>query len=154
MEGSNRVGPLTLEELKERNVTGQTMVWFQGLGDWQPAGSVPELKDVLSLEPPEISISKTIDTPVKATINQQPPKTWLTESILVTLLCCMPFGVVGIVNAAKVESRFYAGDIEGANRYSAEAGKWTKVSFWIGILVIVLYVIFVVLTAATGFWHD
>ena len=28
------------------------------------------------------------------------PKTWLVESILVTLFCCLPFGIVGIVNAA------------------------------------------------------
>ncbi|WP_419184195.1 DUF2752 domain-containing protein [Xiashengella succiniciproducens] len=42
---------------------------------------------------------------------QQPPKTWLGESILVTIFCCLPFGIAGIVNASKVESRFYAGEI-------------------------------------------
>ena len=35
-----------------------------------------------------------------------PPKTWLVESILVTLFCCLPFGVVAIVNSSKVESHF------------------------------------------------
>src|SRR4029079_6010877 len=38
----------------------------------------------------------------------RPPKSWLAESILVTLFCCMPFGIAGIVNASRVESRFYA----------------------------------------------
>jgi Interferon-induced transmembrane protein len=72
-----------------------------------------------------------------------PPKTWLVESILVTILCCLPFGIAGIVNAAKVESRFNAGDIDGAEHASAEAGKWTKIGFWIGIAALVLYFIFV-----------
>ncbi|MDR2125733.1 MAG: CD225/dispanin family protein [Prevotellaceae bacterium] len=73
--------------------------------------------------------------------NQRPPKTWLVESILATLFCCLPFGIAGIVNAAKVESRFYAGDIEGAERYSREAKKWTLISFWIGLGVIAIYLI-------------
>ncbi|MDG5799905.1 CD225/dispanin family protein [Marinilabiliaceae bacterium ANBcel2] len=64
---------------------------------------------------------------------QSPPKTWLAESILVTLFCCLPFGIVGIVNAAKVESRFYAGDVQGAFRTSANAKKWTTLSFWFGL---------------------
>ena len=55
--------------------------------------------------------------------NSRPPKTWLVESILATLFCCLPFGIAGIVNAAKVESRFFAGDTEGALRASQEAGK-------------------------------
>lgn len=70
-----------------------------------------------------------------------PPKTWLVESILATLFCCLPFGIAGIVNASKVESRFRVGDIEGAHQAAAEAKKWTMISFWIGIVVIALYVI-------------
>jgi len=75
---------------------------------------------------------------------QKPPKSWLVESILVTLFCCLPFGIAGIVNASKVESRFYAGDVAGANASSADAAKWTKIGFWIGLACIILYVIFVV----------
>ena len=37
------------------------------------------------------------------------PKTWMVESILVTILCCLPLGIVGIVNAAKVNSLYSAG---------------------------------------------
>jgi hypothetical protein len=74
----------------------------------------------------------------------RPPKTWLIESILVTIFCCLPLGIVGIVNATKVESRFYAGDIAGANEASADAGKWTKIGLFVGIgvnvLIIILYV--------------
>lgn len=73
-----------------------------------------------------------------------PPKTWLAESILVTLFCCLPFGIVGIVHAAKVESAFTSGNYDGAERASAEAKKWTMIGFWIGIVGIGLYLLFVV----------
>lgn len=81
----------------------------------------------------------------------QPPKNWLAESILVTLLCCLPFGIAGIVNAAQVSSKFAAGDYDGALRASQEAGKWTKIGFWVGIGVIALYILFVVVLGVGGF---
>lgn len=83
-------------------------------------------------------------------LNQRPPKTWLVESILVTLFCCLPFGIAGIVNAAKVESRFYANDPEGAQRASSEAGKWTKIGFFIGIAAIAIYFILMILGVTAG----
>lgn len=62
-----------------------------------------------------------------------PPKTWLAESILVTIFCCLPFGIVGIVKAANVESSFYAGRVEEAEAASRSARKWVTIAFWIGI---------------------
>lgn len=81
-----------------------------------------------------------------------PPKNWLVESILVTIFCCLPFGIVGIVNAAQVNSRMSGGDHEGALRASREAGKWTKIGFFIGIAGIVIYMIAVFIFGATAFW--
>ena len=86
------------------------------------------------------------------TINPpQQPKNWLAESILVTLLCCLPFGIVGIVNAAQVSSRFASGDYDGSLRASQEAAKWTKIGFWVGIGVIALYFLFFVVLGVGGF---
>jgi len=73
--------------------------------------------------------------------NLPQPKTWLVESILVTLFCCLPFGIAGIVNAANVSSKFSAGDIEGAERASQQAGKWTKWAFWVGLIGGIIYII-------------
>ncbi len=60
-----------------------------------------------------------------------PPKTWLVESILVTIFCCQILGIIGIINAASVESRFYKGDVDGAQRASNTAKQmvlWSVIS--------------------------
>lgn len=74
------------------------------------------------------------------TMYQRPPKSWLVESILVTIFCCLPFGIAGIVYASRVETRYYGGDVEGAIRASDEAKKWTLIGFSIGLLIAILYI--------------
>ncbi|MDZ4840280.1 MAG: CD225/dispanin family protein, partial [Bacteroidota bacterium] len=61
------------------------------------------------------------------------PKSYLTESILVTIFCCLPFGIASIVNAANVESRWNAGDFVGSISASAAAKKWMKIGLFAGI---------------------
>lgn len=73
------------------------------------------------------------------------PKNWLVESILVLIFCCMPFGIVGLVFASQVNTKYDAGDYMGAKSASDSAGKWTKIGFFIGIGVIFLYMMFVLL---------
>lgn len=70
------------------------------------------------------------------------PKNWLVESILVTIFCCLPFGIAGIVFASQVNSKFDAGDHEGALKASKNAGKWTKIGFIVGIAWIIIGAIF------------
>ncbi|MBO0359427.1 CD225/dispanin family protein [Hymenobacter sp. BT186] len=55
-----------------------------------------------------------------------PPKNWLVEAILVTIFCCLPFGIVAIINSANVNSRLAVGDYAGAQEASQNAGKWVK----------------------------
>lgn len=84
--------------------------------------------------------------------NRYPPKNHLVEAILVTIFCCLPFGIVGIINAARVENAFYSGDEWEADRLSREAWKWTKIGLFAGIGIYVFYFLFVVIfgLAAAG----
>lgn len=150
-DGVNRHGPYTLDELRSKNITRQTKVWFQGLNDWRPAGTIPELSSLFDFKPPPIPDPAVHFKPIDNFSNQKPPKTWLVESILVTLFCCLPFGIAGIVNASKVESRFFQGDIHGAQRASAEAKKWTMVSFWVGIIISVFYFLAIMGGSLSGY---
>lgn len=83
-----------------------------------------------------------------------PPKNWLAEAILVTIFCCLPLGIVSIVNAAQVNSRFRNGDYEGALRASKEAGKWTKIALYVTIGAWLLYILAMVLFGVSAFWSS
>ena len=73
------------------------------------------------------------------------PKTWLVESILATILCCMPFGIVGIVYAAKVESRYNAGMYAEAREASSNAKMWTLISAAVALFGIISYICLIAL---------
>lgn len=83
------------------------------------------------------------------TENKTCPKTWLAESILVTLFCCLPFGIVGIVNASKVSTFFAMGNYDMARQASANAAKWTKIAFFTGLVITILSAVFYLATFMT-----
>lgn len=88
-------------------------------------------------------------TPQNNQPNRYPPKNHLVEAILVTLFCCLPFGIVGIINAARVENAFYSGDEMEAERLSRQALKWTKIGLFVGIGWYALYFLFIVVLGVT-----
>jgi len=67
---------------------------------------------------------------------------YLAQSILVTLFCCLPFGIPAIVYSAQVNGKIQAGDIPGAVDSSSKAKMWGWISFGVGLLVSICYVIF------------
>lgn len=168
--GDQQLGPFTIEELKSKNLNKDVYVWYEGLSDWTRAGDLPELSSLFEV---------TYDTPQQPTVNptppppantgyqqpqnqggyqqqyQQPqgvkPKTWLVESILSTLFCCLPAGIAGIVFASKVDTLWAQGDIAGAEKASKDAKLWTTISFGVGLVFIVLYMIVVIGGALSGF---
>lgn len=71
----------------------------------------------------------------------------LVAAILTTLFCCLPFGIVAIVYAAKVDGLVAAGDWAGARHASDRAKQW---SFWSAVSVIVIYGLAFIVALATG----
>lgn len=164
-------GPFTPEQLKSHNISSETMVWCAGMTDWVKAGSVQELQFLFNANiqaPQQSAAPQQPQQPVQnnarpqyqwqdvnsqnrqAQNNDQKlnylrpiPKNWLIESILVTIFCCLPFGIAGIVYATKVESLYYHGDYAAAEKASKDAKKWTIVGLIAGPVLITLYFIFV-----------
>lgn len=62
-----------------------------------------------------------------------PPPNYLVFAILVTIFCCQILGIVSIVYAAQVNSKWSAGDYQGALDYSRNAKLWAWISFACGI---------------------
>lgn len=53
-DGNEKNGPLSLDELKQENISKETLIWFEGLDDWKPAGDLDDMKPILELNPPPI----------------------------------------------------------------------------------------------------
>ena len=75
---------------------------------------------------------------------------YLVPSILVTLCCCVPAGIVAIVYAAQVNTKIAAGDIAGAQESSRLAKLWSWIGFAFGALVAAIYATFIIIGAVSG----
>ena len=58
----------------------------------------------------------------------------LVWAILVTIFCCMPFGIVSIVYAAQVNGMVAAGNINAARQASENAKMWAWIAFAVGLV--------------------
>src|SRR6266851_1173923 len=79
--------------------------------------------------------------PVPAVPGVPPPTlpNYLGQAILVTVFCCLPFGIPAIVYAAQVNPKLAGGDYAGAMESSQKAKKWTWISFGVGAVWVVVY---------------
>ena len=85
---------------------------------------------------------------------QSPPPNYLVWAILSTILCCLPFGVVSIVFAAQVNSKWVAGDYDGARNSSKNAKLWAWIAFAVGIAFFVVYLLAIFVFGVAAFWSD
>lgn len=67
---------------------------------------------------------------------------YLVQSILVTLCCCLPLGVVAIVFAAQVNTKLAQGDLAGARDSSDKAKLFCWIAFGLGLVVMIIYGVF------------
>lgn len=150
--GVEKFGPFTKEELHIAGITSDTQVWCEGMPNWAAAGSIEELSSLFADQVPPIvnNVPPVTPPPAQQPTQQKPtipPSSNLVWAILTTVLCCLPFGVVAIVYAARVESTFYAGNYDLARKYSKQAATWAIVSASAGFVFALLYFI---LVAAAG----
>jgi predicted secreted protein len=78
------------------------------------------------------------------------PNNYLVWSILSTLFCCLPLGIASIVFAAQVDGKYNSGDYAGAVESSNKAKKFAMWAAIAGVVVTVLYLLFVVVLFAGG----
>lgn len=159
MLGSQRVGPMTLDELKTIGLTPVTPVWRTGMADWAQASTLPELASCFGPAPsyppyngsyPYGNQSARTDygnTPGNGYYNPQEsgqmpqrPDTYLVWSIVVTVLCCLVGGIVALVYSSKVNSCYDRGDYEGALSASNSARTWCIISAVVGFVSSMAYV--------------
>lgn len=89
--------------------------------------------------PPPPSAAR-FDTPGAAPVQQIPNYLW--QSIVVTLCCCLPLGIVAIIFAAQVNDKLRQGDYAGAMEASKKAKMFCLIALGLGLVVLALYAIF------------
>ena len=78
------------------------------------------------------------------------PDNYLWQSIVVLVLCCWLPAIPAIINATKVDSRWAAGDVAGAQEASRKARTWAIVSVATGATIAVVYLAAAVLISASS----
>ena len=64
---------------------------------------------------------------------------------IISLFCCLPLGIVGVIFAAQVNSKVAAGDTAGALDSSKKAKLFSFIAIGLGLLGIICYVLFFVI---------
>lgn len=75
----------------------------------------------------------------QATKPQAPPPNYLVFAILVTIFCGKIFGIIAIIFAAQVNSKWNSGDYTGALNASKNAKLWAWISFAVGLALIIIF---------------
>lgn len=79
-----------------------------------------------------------------------PPPNYLVFAILTTIFCCQILGIVSIVFAAQVNSKWNSGDIQGAMDASKNAKLWAWIAFGSGIIIAVAMALLAVFGVLAG----
>lgn len=162
-KNGSQQGPLSTDEIKSRIAMGEIgpndLAWCEGMSDWLPVGQIPQLKaetaaptplEAVSTPPVASSPATPYQSPASVPSAQvapgEPIPSYLWQSIVVTILCCLPLGIPAIVYAAKVEGLKARGDFAAAKAASDNAKKWSIISLVLGLVVTLISIVLV----ATG----
>lgn len=103
--------------------------------------------DPVVVEEPEPAKPEPEPEPAKPEKKEICPESHLAKAIVFTCVLFMPFGIPGIVNAAKVRPAYNRGKMDAAKRYSRNAQKWCTLSLIFGIIFWILFITAIVLIA-------
>ena len=67
------------------------------------------------------------------------PDNNMVLAIIVTICCCLPLGIVGIVKANQVNALYLSGNYNAAVAQANDAKKWSMIGLIIGVVINVLW---------------
>jgi hypothetical protein len=69
---------------------------------------------------------------------------------IITLICCLPLGIVAVVFAARVNGQVQAGDTQGALESSRKAKMFSYIGIGLGLLWLIVWIILMVAGVGLG----
>lgn len=155
-------GPVTQEELAElfRNETVKPfdLVWNESMTEWTPIGTVADFASVAPAAPAASAPPEESAPPLAASSQDAPPAlspsvaasgpgaygsapsggdeppNYLWQSIVVTVLCCIPLGIPAIVFSTKVKPAYQSGDYAAALDASKKTKMWCLIALVVGFI--------------------
>jgi len=151
-----QLGPVSQDQLKELvkggQVQGSDLVWNEGLADWVPLSTLPEFAIAAEKSETAPAAPAAPAAPVPPVLTQATPPaqvsvanmgekvpTYLWQSIVCLVLCCLPTGVAAVVYSTKVEPAQMKGDLAAAREASSKAKMWCWISFGAGIILTLIF---------------
>jgi hypothetical protein len=101
--GTESSGPFDIEELKAKNITKASPVWFEGMLHWKTAGEIPELNQLFVVNPPAFPLFETRQpTPKVATKKEARKILGLSINVFFTV-CAAVVVLIGIIVLNTIE---------------------------------------------------
>jgi uncharacterized membrane protein len=72
----------------------------------------------------------------------KPPPNYLALAIISTIFCCQIFGIISIIYATQVNSKYMSEDYAGAESASKNAKIWGLVS--VGMSIVIIAIVFLI----------
>lgn len=137
------LGPYNLQQLKERPIHADDMVWCNGMPEWSRADQIEELSEIINAPatPPSFDrqrFESAYNTPSEPESrftmqdNEECPPTyrWLA---IIAFLGIIPCAIVALIKSVMVTRLWEEGNREGARHQSRKALTWGLISVIIGI---------------------
>ena len=99
--GSDNIGPFTIDELKQNKITPTTPIWCEGMEDWKDAGSVEELKVLFPVIPPPIKKARQ-EEPKQSVIKEKKINIFWSIYKLFRIVAIIFLIIVGIIILSKI----------------------------------------------------
>jgi len=145
LKNGEQKGPVPSDFITELAQSGQLqstdLVWTEGMKDWLPAKSAPDLSFPRVIPPPGSTIP---GRPAESVPN------YLVWSILSTVFCCLPGGIVAIIYSSKVNTALALKDYNGALEASKKAKMWNIISLCVGLVSTLIYSLFTLIPIIMG----
>ncbi len=103
-----QLGPFSLEELKQKGITRNTMVWFDGLSEWKEAKDVYELSDLFRNQPPPFEkntthSNSTSESTTNKEIQGNKGSSWFIWSLVI--ICVIIVGLLILIDQQKKQDK-------------------------------------------------
>ena len=141
---NNTSGPFNLSQLREMNLADDTLIWYDGLGDWKKLADLPILRSRLSEQPTPPSFNATefaiqngfakqAFQPIDPYSQQFPrPNNYLAEAII-SVLFCFPLAFIAIYKASRVNKLYDEGRHYEALDTATQARNWAIAAVALGV---------------------